>query len=182
MMKRQDGFTLVEIMVSLAIFVLIVVGAMSVLGGSNLGGFLETFPTAFGTGRAAKDVTAASVYLQAFQEYVASVPADAAIGAGAGSTTYTCAPPSMTCTPALPGALASAPTPTGQPYQLNWTSMVILLELWYWDATNLKYCLPGSAGCTATASGDSLIHAKSTLTWQLKNTTRNLSLERFISN
>ncbi len=175
MRRGQDGFTLVEIVVSLAIFTLIVVGAISVLGASNLGGFGDSFPTAFGTGRAAKDITAASVSLQAFQEYVASQGSIQAVNG-----TYTCVPPGLTCTPALPGTFSSAPAPTAQSYELNWTQMVVLIETWNWDATNLQYCLIGSPGCLATATTDALVRVRSTLTWQSRTTTRSLTVERFI--
>lgn len=175
MSRGQDGFTLVEIVVALAIFLMIVVGTLSVLGASNQGGFMESFPTAFGTGRAAKDITAASVYLQAFQEYVGSQGSSQAANG-----TYTCTPPGLTCTPALPGTFAAGPAPSSQPYELNWTTMVVLIDTWNWDQTNLRYCVIGSPGCAATVTSDALVHVRSTLTWQSRTLTRSLTVERFI--
>ncbi len=176
MTKHQEGFTLIEIVVSLAIFLMIVIGTASVIGASNLGGFMESFPTAFGVGRAAKDITAASVYLQAFQEYVASQGS-----AQAANGTYTCTPPGLTCTPALPGTLTAAPAPSSQPFELKWTTLVVLIETWNWDAVSSKYCLVGSQGCAAGSSSDALVRVRSTLTWQSRTTTRSLTVERFIS-
>src|SRR2546425_11360676 len=70
-MSNERGFTLIEILVSLAIFAVVVIGALGVLGAAGSRGFLSAVPTGFVTTRAARDITAAAVYLQAFQEHAA---------------------------------------------------------------------------------------------------------------
>ncbi len=173
MRLRENGFTLIEIVVSLSIFLIIVVGAFSVLSASNVG-TLESFPTAFGAGRAAKDITAASVYLQAFQEYAAGA---GSAQAGPTPTIYQCTPSGATwsCTPALPAGLSGGPQPSSVlPYQLAWTNMQIVVERWNWDTGTLKY------SSAATATTDSLVRVKSTLTWKAGNVQRTLTVERFI--
>ncbi len=171
MSHREDGFTLIEIVVSLAIFLVIVVGAFGVLSASNVGA-LGAFPTAFGTGRDAMDITTASVYLQALQEYAAS-QGSAAMGA---PLSYTCTPGggSWSCTPALPAGLTSAPQPTSQPFELAWTQLVIDVSRWNWDSGTSKYISGGSS------TTDNLIRVRSTLSWKMGTVGRALTVERFI--
>ncbi len=171
MRHRADGFTMIEIVVSLAIFLVIVVGALGVLSASNVG-TLGAFPTAFGTGRAAKDITAASVYLQGLQEYAAS-QGSAAMGS---PSTYTCTPSgvSWSCTPLLPTGLTSAAVPSSRPFELTWTSLVIDVSRWNWDGGASKY----SNGGTSTT--DSMIRVRSTLSWQVGTVQKTLTVERFI--
>lgn len=169
MIHRQDGFTLLEILVSLVIFAVIVVGALGVLGAADVGGFLEGFPSAFATARVARDYTAASTYLQAFQEFVASkgsanaTPGTYCLGTG--------------CSPevALPGGLTGYPTPPGQGYQLSWTRLDVLIELWYWDNVGKRF--------TATVTADeTLTRVQTILTWTTRGFARTITVDRFIPN
>ncbi len=171
MRHRENGFTLIEIMISLAIFLVIVVGALGVLSASNTGA-LGAFPTAFGTGRTAKDITAASVYLQALQEYAAS-QGSAAMGS---PSTYTCTPSgvSWSCTPVLPTGLTNAPVPTSRPFELAWTTLAIEVTRWNWDSGTSKYINGGAS------TNDNLIRVRSTLSWQLGTVGKALTVERFI--
>lgn len=169
MIRAQGGFTLLEILVSLAIFAVIVIGTLGVLGAADAGGFLEGFPSAFATARVARDYTVASVYLQAFQEFVASkgsanaAPGTYCIGTG--------------CSPevALPPGLTGYPTPPGQGYQLAWTRLDVLVELWYWDNVGKRF--------TATVTADEkLTRVQTTLTWQTRGFARTVTVDRFIPN
>lgn len=169
MRARQEGFTLIEIIVSLAIFLMIVVGSLGVLGASN-SGLVGGFPTALGAGRSARDITAASVYLQAFQEFVAGV-GNAQMGT---PNVYNCTPggASWSCSPSLPASLSSAPQPVTAPYELAWSQMNITTERWYWNGTAYANGAP--------VTTDSLMRVRSTLTWSLGATVRTLTVERFI--
>ncbi len=165
-MRGEGGFTLLEVLVSLAIFAMIVVGAVGVLGASNSGLF-EGFPTGFVTTRVARDITAASVYLNAFEEFVASKgSANAAPGSycvGSGCSTEV----------PLPTGLTGYPTPPGEAYQLNWTKLEVLIELWYWNTATNKF--------SATVStNETLTRVRATLTWEIQGHTRTLSVDRFI--
>lgn len=165
-MRNQDGFTLVEILVSLAIFATVVIGAVGVLA-ADAGGFLSGFPTSFVAARVAKDITAASVYLQAFQEFVASkgsayaTPGTYCLGGG--------------CSPvvALPSKLSGYPTPPSAGYQLDWTRLDVVIQLWYWDPLNNRFS-------TSFNTTETLTRVQSTLTWQEKGVTRTLTVDRFI--
>jgi prepilin-type N-terminal cleavage/methylation domain-containing protein len=172
MSHRSDGFTLIEIVVALSIFLVVVVGAFGMLGATNVGA-LGAFPTAFGVGRAAKDVTAASVYLQALQEYAAS---QGSAAMGPTPSTYNCTPSGGTwsCTPTLPTGLISAPQPAAQPFELQWTQLVIDVSRWNWDGGASKY------STAAASTSDNLIRVKSTLNWQAGTVQKTVTVERFI--
>lgn len=165
-MRGEAGFTLLEVLVSLAIFAMIVVGAVGVLGASN-GGLFEGFPTGFVTARTARDITAASVYLNGLEEYVAdrgstnATPGSYCVGAG--------------CSPevALPSGLSGYPTPPGEGYQLDWTKLEMLIELWYWNTTTNTFS-------TTNTGLETLTRVRSTLTWTLQGRTRSLTVDRFI--
>ncbi len=179
------GFTLLEIIISIAIFAIVAVGALGVLGATNAGGFLEGFPNAFVTGRVAKDITAAGVYLHAFQEFVAGVGSSTFDPNGSTDGTYCigsgCAP-----VVALPSGLAGYPTPPAQPYELSWTMLNVVITTWYWDPTTNKYdCTTNTSACTSAGvlpfvTVEGVVEVKSTLTWQLKGATRTLTMDRFV--
>jgi prepilin-type N-terminal cleavage/methylation domain-containing protein len=168
MRLHERGFTLIEVLIALAVFAIIIVGAIGVMGAVNASGLTEGLSTGLVTGRVSKDVTAASTYLQALQEYVA------AKGSGSVIPDTYCA---GTCgaETALP---VDFPTPASQglnqPYQLDWTNVVVLIEWWGWDAGTGQYA--PSLGC----SGDCLLRVESTVSWQLKGAPRSVRMERFI--
>jgi prepilin-type N-terminal cleavage/methylation domain-containing protein len=165
---RNAGFTLVEILIALVIFSILAVGALAAVGATNSGGFLEGFPVAFSTTRSAKDITAATTYLQALQEYLA------ALGPGGVTPDTYCAGSCGGETP-LP---AGYPTPSSrgmaQSYQLDWTTLIVVIERYGWDDDAGQY-VP-TPGCT----GDCLTRVESTLTWRLKDAMRTVTMERFL--
>jgi prepilin-type N-terminal cleavage/methylation domain-containing protein len=164
--SNEHGFTLLEVLVSLAIFAMVVVGAVGVLGATNSGLF-EGLPTGFVTTRAARDITAASVYLNAFEEFVASkgsanAPAgDYCVGTG--------------CSPevALPTGLTGYPEPPGESYQLAWTKLEVLIETWYWDTTTNTFS-------TTVTTNETLTRVRATLTWEIGGRSRSVTVDRFI--
>lgn len=166
-MRNERGFTLIEILVSMAIFAMIVIGAIGVLGATDQGGFLEGFPTGFITARVAKDYTAASVYLQSLNEFVAGKTS-----ANAPAGTYCVG---SACSPlvALPSGLAGYPTPPGQSYQLDWTKLDVVIETWYWQPLSNSYS-------TSFNTTETLTRVRSTLTWQLRGQSRSVTMDRFI--
>ena len=173
MMRTQSGFTLVEVLVSLAIFAVVIIGATALLGAANTGGLLEGFNTSFSAARVSKDISAASVYLQAFQEFV-----DSKGSANATPGSY-CVGSACSPAVALPSGLTGYPTPPGQPYQLAWTKLNVLIERWHWDAVAAKYCLVGP-GCGASSTTESVTRVRAILTWQIKGVQRTITVERFI--
>lgn len=180
MIANEHGFTLVEILVSLAIFAVVVVGALGVLGAAGSGGFLEGFPTGFVTTRAARDTTAAAVYLQAFHEY-------AAARGGAALTPGTYCQGSGCATQNLSSAgLGVYPTPPGYPYQLSWQRLDVVIDQWYpcFDSSTppkfLRYSVSPGVGCTVDTTKEYLVHINSKLTWQFRGTTRTMTVDRFL--
>jgi prepilin-type N-terminal cleavage/methylation domain-containing protein len=182
MIATERGFTLVEILVSLAIFAIVVIGALGVLGASGAGGFLEGFPIGFVATRVARDTTASSVYLQAFQEYAAS------LGGSALSAGSYCWGPDNCPTPNLASAgLVSPPTPPTQPYQLDARTLNVTIERWYWDDStgNKRYrcSQPASLTCNFAIpipATEYLVHMNSTLTWRFRGVTRTMTVDRFL--
>jgi prepilin-type N-terminal cleavage/methylation domain-containing protein len=201
MMTGERGFTLIEILISLAIFAVVVVGALGILGAAGSGGFLESFPTGFAATRVARDITAASVYLQTFNEY--------AMGLNSSTLTpgtYT-ATPGGTCSTTLTltgSGLGSPPAPPGPPcnypYQLNWQTLTVIIDPpWYacfntsstpapCTATSpcfVKYSTGSDASCTINNLKESLVRIDSKLTWQYcprptACVARTLEMDRFL--
>ncbi|HEU5300212.1 MAG TPA: prepilin-type N-terminal cleavage/methylation domain-containing protein [bacterium] len=189
MMRNQQGFSLLEILVSLAIFAVIAIGALGVIGASDAGGFLEGFPSAFITARVARDYTAGSVYLQSLQEYVQS-KGNAAAAPGTYCKGAGCSPEVEL--PAGYGAWGVYPTPPGEPYQLQWSKMELRLERWYWDDTAKVYKCAEPSGtsdlssppraCSFTLPSPApeyVVRAQARLTWTVRGVERALIMERF---
>ncbi len=182
MIANERGFTLIEILVSLAIFAVVVIGALGVLGAAGSGGFFEGFPTGFVATRAARDTTAAAVYLQAFQEHAASQLSALLIPA----TNY-CDGPDCTGSPISSSGLTGYPTPPGQPYQLDWRKLEVTVERWYWDdaVTPRRYRCAEPAGLTCNfvvpiPPTEFIVHLHSKLTWRFHNVTRTMEVDRFL--
>jgi prepilin-type N-terminal cleavage/methylation domain-containing protein len=201
MMTGERGFTLIEILISLAIFAVVVVGALGILGAAGSGGFLESFPTGFAATRVARDITAASVYLQTFNEYAMGLTSST-LTAG----TYT-ATPGGTCSTTLTftgSGLGSPPAPPGPPcnypYQLNWQTLIVVIDLpWYacfntsstpapCTATSpcfVKYSTGSDASCAINTSKESLVLIRAKLAWQYcprptACAARSLEMDRFL--
>jgi prepilin-type N-terminal cleavage/methylation domain-containing protein len=155
----ERGITLLELLVALALFAVIAIGTLAALGATNAGGFLEGFPVAFATNRSAKDITAATAYVQGLQEHLGR------LGASLTPGTYT--------SPAGFGYV----DPSTAPYQLGSAAVAIVIERWGWNqplgTTGHYEAMPG---CTA----DCLFRVHTTLTWQLKDATRTVAMERFV--
>jgi prepilin-type N-terminal cleavage/methylation domain-containing protein len=182
MMTGERGFTLIEILISLAIFAVVVIGALGVLGAAGSGGFLESFPTGLAATRVARDITAASVYVQTFNEYAMGLNSSTLVAG-----TYT-AIPGATCSTTLtfPGSgLGTPPAPPGPPcnypYQLNWQSVIVLIDPPWYACFNtsgippqctgtapcfVKYSTVNDASCSINTQKESLIRIETKLTWQ----------------
>jgi prepilin-type N-terminal cleavage/methylation domain-containing protein len=172
-LRDERGFTLLEIMISLVVFLVIVIGTMGVLGAAGEGGFFGGFPIGFAVVRTARDYTAASLHVQALHEFAAS-----AGGLAAPVGTW-CRGPG--CSPeSWPPEWAAAPAAPIRPYQLDLRRTDVLIQRWHWDATNRKYCLVGTGGCASVVSDDYLVYLRTTLTWQLQSASRTLTAERVI--
>ncbi|OFV84919.1 MAG: hypothetical protein A2W26_00855 [Acidobacteria bacterium RBG_16_64_8] len=167
MKTGERGLTLIEILIALAIFAIVVVGALGAVGATSAG-LTDTFSTGFGTGRAAKDYTVATSYLQGFQEFMAQY-----VDASTTDTLETGSPFSFT--PAAPSVFGF-PVPSARPYQLNWTSIAVSVQRWYWDCGS-----PGQyRASVATPTNDQVIWVRADLTWAVKGANRTLTVERFV--
>jgi len=166
MRTAERGLTLIEILIALAIFAIIVVGALGAVGATNAG-LTDTFPTAFGTGRAAKDYTVASTYLQGFQEFMADYVDPSTVGTLEAGSPHA-------FTPADPDVFGF-PLPSAQPYQMQWTGMAVEVARWYWNCGS-----PGQYSPTAAVTNDQVILVRATLTWALKGANRAVVVERFV--
>ncbi len=205
MSTDERGFTLIEILVSLAIFAIVVVGALGVLGAAGSGGFFEGFPTGFRATRAARDTTAASVYLQAFQEYGASLnsslltPGTYCDGSECSSTIQVGGITLPVVTTSISASnLGTYPPPPVQPYQLNWRRLDVTIERWYacfnisgtpaaCTATTpcfVKYSVNSDASCTIDTNKEYLVRLRTRLTWRFGNPPNDLprmiEVDRFL--
>jgi prepilin-type N-terminal cleavage/methylation domain-containing protein len=202
MMTGERGFTLIEILISLAIFAVVVVGALGVLGAAGSGGFLESFPTGLAATRVARDITAASVYLQTFNEYAMGLNSST-LTAGTYSAT-----PGATCSTTLTftgSGLGSPPAPPGPPcnypYQLNWQTLKVVIDPPWYACFNtsgtplpctatapcfVKYSkAPGDSSCNTDTTKESLVLIDAKLTWQYcprptACVARTLEMDRFL--
>ena len=161
MRRGESGFTFIEILIALAIFAIVVVGALGVIGATNAAGLLEGVPTALVTGRTAKDMTAASTYLRGFQEYMA------------GTVDSTTIPGIYTFDTTAVDILGYS-IPSAQPYQLAWSGMTVTIDTWYW-VCGWDYYAPGGG-----ATGDQLVRVQATLSWVLKGAPRSVTVDRFV--
>ena len=177
--KGDRGFSLIEVLVALGIFAVVSVGVLSVLGATAAGGFQDASPTALTTGRRAKDLTVAAVYLQALHDYLASQDEmvwDALFATwppGATDRTYCIRPGGTPCDggePVLPVLLGGYPVPESTPYQLNWTMVRIVIERWFWDCSMKRYAPERSL-----PTRDLLVRVHSTLLWRFKDEVRSLA-------
>jgi prepilin-type N-terminal cleavage/methylation domain-containing protein len=173
---RAYGFTLIEVLVALGIFAVVCVGVLSVLGAATAGGFQDASPTALTTGRRAKDLTVAAVYVQALHDYLASLD-DAVWSAvfsgwpvGVDEQTYCVGPGGTSCGGGElipPAILGSVPLPQAAPYQLDWIALRILVQRWYWDCATARYAVNA-----AFPTADLLVRVRSTLLWRFKGEVR----------
>lgn len=177
--KSDRGFFLIEVLVALGIFAIVSIGALSVLGATAAGGFQDASPTALTTGRQAKDLTVAGVYLQALHDYLASQDDtvwDAVFATwppGATEQTYCIRPGGTPCDggePVLPTLLGDYPIPESPPYQLNWTMVRILIQRWFWNCAPKRY-----APDRPLPTRDVLVRVHSTLLWRFKDAIRTLA-------
>ena len=178
----QRGLTLIEILIALAIFAVVIVGALGAIG-STTSGLMEGFPTASMSARGAKDYTVASVYLQAFQEYMADHLTDATIGVTVpvGTTSFSAGPPP-------PASVFGFIPPSGQPYQLDWTELEVTVERWYWYCGNAaatppvlpQYAPIDGVNPDPSVTEDQMILVRARLTWRYQGQTRTVPVERFV--
>jgi hypothetical protein len=167
------------VLVAVGIFLMVSVGTLGILGATAAGGFQETSPTALTTGRRAKDLTAAAVYLQGLHDYFASLDDSAwdrvlgAWPAAATGQTYCLQPGGSACgggeTPP-PAALGGYPLPPSAPYQLPWTTLRITVQRWEWDCDARRFAL-----APARTTPERLVRIQTTLVWQVKNDVRTLA-------
>lgn len=201
MMTGERGFTLIEILISLAIFAVVVIGALGVLGAAGSGGFLESFPTGLAATRVARDITAASVYLQTFNEYAMGLNSST-LTAGTYSAT-----PGATCSTTLTftgSGLGSPPAPPGPPcnypYQLNWQTLTVVIDPPWYACFNtsgtplpctatapcfVKYSKASDSSCNTDTTKESLVLIDAKLAWQYcprptACVARTLEMDRFL--
>ncbi|HEY6101808.1 MAG TPA: prepilin-type N-terminal cleavage/methylation domain-containing protein [bacterium] len=176
---QAHGFSLIEVLVALGIFAVVCVGVLSVLGATAAGGFLDAAPTSLTTGRHAKDLTVAAVYLQALHDYLATQD-DAVWSAllstwpsGTDEQIYCLGSGGASCgggEPTLPAALGSYPLPQSAPYQLTSTTLRVVVQRWHWDCATTRYAVN-----PALATPDLLVRVYSTLVWRFKGEPRTVT-------
>jgi prepilin-type N-terminal cleavage/methylation domain-containing protein len=184
-----QGFSLIEVLVAVGIFLIVSVGTLSILGATAAGGLQDASPTALTAGRRAKDLTAAAIYLQGLHDYLGSLDAaawDAVLGSwppGAAGQTYCIQPEGQTCgggDPVPPTALGPIPLPPSVSYQLPWVALRLVVQRWTWDCEAHRF-----SRAPSTATADLLVSIHSTLHWRVKSQLQTLStsgggLERFL--
>lgn len=156
--RDERGVTLLELLIAMALFGIVAIGTLSALGATNAGGFLEGFPVAFAANRSAKDITAATTYLQGLHEHMAQQ-------GGLTVGTYTFSDPSSE-----PFSYKAENLATG--YQLDWVELRVEVQRWGWNGTAYE---DGEA-CT----NDCLFWVRSRLEWRLKDALRSVELVRFL--
>jgi prepilin-type N-terminal cleavage/methylation domain-containing protein len=186
----NHGFSLIEVLVAVGIFLVVSVGTLSILGATAAGGFQETSLTALSTARRAKDLTVAAVYLQGLHDYLASLDDsawDAVLGDWAPGTTgqsYCIQPGRLSCDggePVPPPALGVYPIPSSAQYQLPWTALRIIVQRWTWDCATRRFSLT-----PLQAAPDLLLRLHTVLSWRVKDDLRTLApsgggLDRFLA-
>jgi prepilin-type N-terminal cleavage/methylation domain-containing protein len=165
---RDGGFTIIETLIALAVFAVVVIGALGFVGATS-SGLPGSIPTGLVTARSSKDMTAAGVYLQALHEYAAA--------RGAGSIDP--ATDGGTFTPASPSGPVGFVLPSEVPYQLDWDTLVVAFVTLMWDGGSPGQYAPQS--CDPSTAADCLILMRSTLTWSLRGVTRQpITVERIL--
>jgi prepilin-type N-terminal cleavage/methylation domain-containing protein len=189
--RRSDrGLSLIEVLVAVGIFLVVVVGTLGMFGVATAGGFQETSPTALNTGRRAKDLTVATIYLQGLHDYLASLD-EAAWAAvldswapGTSARTYCAGPGRSPCAggePVPPGALGAYPLPPPAAAQLPWTALRLTVRRWTWDCDARRF-----SPAPLRPAADRLIGVHSTIYWRSKEGLRTLvpsggGVERYIA-
>lgn len=175
----SGGFSLLEVLVALGIFLVVCLGTLGLLGAAAAGGFQETAAPALTAGRRAKDLTAAAVYLQGLNDYLSALddPVWDAVLAGWPSGTYeqtyclrSTGAPCAGGEPMPPVSWGAYPLPPSAPFQLPWTELRIVVQRRTWDCAVGRF-----AESPAQAAPDTLIRIRSTLRWKIKDEVRSLA-------
>jgi len=175
----EGGFSFIEVLVALGIFLVVSVGVLSVLGATTAGGLQDAAPTALAAGRRAKDLTVAAVYVQALHDYLASQE-EAVWNAvfdswpsGAVEQTYCIRSDGAPCgggEPVPPAFLGGYPRPETEPYQFTWTILRIAVQRWFWDCAAKRYTF-----APPSPTRDLLVRIHTTLFWRLRGELRTLT-------
>lgn len=177
--RPDGGFSLIEVLVAVCIFLVVSVGTLGILGATATGGFQETSPTALSTGRRAKDLTVAATYLQGLNDYLASLDDSAwdsvlaGWAVGATGQSYCIQPGGSSCDggePPPPAEFGAYPLPPSAPYQLPWTALHIAVQRWRWDCAARRFSLT-----PAQEAPEFLIRIHTTLSWRIKDDLRTVS-------
>jgi prepilin-type N-terminal cleavage/methylation domain-containing protein len=160
MTGRDRGFTIIEILLALAMFAVIIVGALGTLGAQGTGQ-LETVPTGLTTARSGKDITAAAVYLQALHECAATV---GGTGVTPGTMIYdgSSSDAPLGCTIPLTSPLQPL-LPSAEPYQLARYTLTVTFTTLVWGSGRYT-----EGSCDPATDADCLVRIRSTLAWSLR--------------
>lgn len=159
--REDDGFTLIETLISLAILTFVIIGIMTAAGALTSGVLAA---------RTARDYTVASVYLSGLNEFIAGKGAPTSTGAYC--IGRECSPGSD-----LPPDLAGYPVPPGENEGFDWTRMDVTIETWGWDPQRQRFLKTDREVSMPTVA---LTRVQSVLTWQTRGGSRSLAIERFI--